>query len=79
MAWNEAYNFQNTFEVTTTPTRILNLPKRYRPGSGDLLVFLNGVLARKDLDYKEVNGYTIEFVDDLIQGDVVFYQLQKLW
>lgn len=78
MGWNEPYNTQDTFNITSTQ-RVLNLTTKYHPGSGDLLVFLNGVLARRNIDYKEVNPYTIEFFEDLVADDVVFCQLQKLW
>ena len=76
--WNEPYNNQDTFNITET-SRVLNLDTRYHPESGDLLVFYNGVLARRNIDYKEINAYTIEFNYDLEAGDVVFCQLQKLW
>jgi len=79
LGWNEPYNFQNTLDISSTPTRVINLPQQYRPGSGDLLVFLNGVLARRDIDYREINNYTIEFLEDLVEGDTIFFQLQKLW
>lgn len=78
MAWNEPYNRQEAFYITE-PKRIINMSKKYHPGSGDLLVFYNGVLAIRDVQYKEVNAYTIEFLFDLGVEDTVICQLQKLW
>ncbi|MNQ73217.1 hypothetical protein D3C85_879410 [compost metagenome] len=78
MSWNEPYNYQETIDVPGTQ-RIVNLSRRYRPKTGDLLVFINGILARRDIDYREVNSYTLEFFDDLVAGDTVICQLQKLW
>ncbi len=79
MSWNEPYNYQEVHKINTNGQRIINLTRRYRPGTNDLLVFYNGTLARKDVDYNEMNQYTIKFNEDLLENDIVICQLQKLW
>jgi hypothetical protein len=77
--WNEPYNYQEEHVATIEGQRVINLGRKYQPGGGVLLVFINGMLARKGIDYEETNAYTITFLDDLRPGDVVLCQYQRLW
>ena len=79
MGWNEPYNYQEVHKISNDGQRVINLTRKYRPGTNDLLVFYNGTLARKDVDYVEVNQYTVLFNEDLLKDDTVICQLQKLW
>lgn len=76
--WNEESAVQTTIDIVQEQ-RIISLTKRYRPGQGDLTVFLNGLVARADIDYRELDGYTLEFYDDLKPGDVIICRYLKLW
>ena len=75
MSWNEPYNHQEQHIIGTEGQRVITLTKKYRPNSGDLLIFLNGVLARVLEDYEEINNYTIKFKDGLSVNDIVLCQL----
>ncbi|MNQ37646.1 hypothetical protein D3C85_511970 [compost metagenome] len=48
------------------------LANRYRVGTRELQVYLNGVRQVIDEDYTEIDAYTIEFVEALEDGDKVF-------
>lgn len=41
----------------------------YEPGSGRLLVFLNGQLQTPDVDYEETDHFTLSFNRELLTGD----------
>ena len=80
MQWNEAYSKMETVEISA-PTRMVTLPRRYTPGMGDLTVYLNGVLAVRDKQYKELTPFSIEWIDtdELDVDDVVSLHYQKFW
>lgn len=76
--WKEPYNYQEVIEVTAAK-RLFNLSRRYEPGMGDLLVYVNGILVSEGDMYTEVNPYAIEFVEDLQEGEYIIVRYQKLW
>ena len=78
MAWNEAYVKVETVEIAAT-TRIVTAPRRYHPGSGDLIIYLNGMYAVPGKDYKEITPFSVEFLYELVADDNVVFHYQKLW
>lgn len=78
MEWNEPYVKVEPILVTS-PTKIITSPRRYYPGMGDLVVFLNGFYAVPGKDYKELTPYSIEFLYNLEVDDTVVFHYQKLW
>lgn len=78
MAWNEPYVHREIVEVTT-PRDTINLPKRYHPGQGDIMVFLNGVYLTLGKEYTESSPWSIKFNGMLETGDSVTVHYQKLW
>jgi hypothetical protein len=76
--WNEPFVETETVKITAA-VRVISFPRRYHPGQGDLWVFLNGMFAVKDVDYREVTPYSIEFTEDLSPEDVVVGQFQRMW
>lgn len=51
---------------------IVSLGNRYRPGTRELEVYLNGVRQVLNVDYTEVDPFTIQFVEPLETGDEVY-------
>lgn len=78
MSWNEPYVHTETVTITGIQ-RIVTTPRRYHPGTGDLIIYLNGFYAVKGKDYKEITPYSIEFLEDLGTDDTVVFHYQKLW
>jgi hypothetical protein len=78
MAWNEPYVKTETVKITA-PTAIVTTPTKYHPGLGDLVVYLNGSYMIKGKEYTELTPYSIQFIEDLEQGDTVVFHYQKLW
>jgi len=76
--WNEPYVTVETVKVVAIGKSV-TFANRYYPGSGDLLVFVNGMYAVKDFDFTETTPFSIEFNDDLQPGDVVVAHRQKFW
>lgn len=78
MKWNEPYVKVETVTITS-PTTIVTTPRRYYPGMGDLVVYVNGAYAVPGKDYKELTPYSIQFLEDLEVEDTVVFHYQKLW
>jgi hypothetical protein len=78
MEWKEPYVKAETVEITSI-TNIVTAPRRYHPGQGDLIIYLNGFYAILGKDYNEITPYTIQFLYDLEINDVVVFHYQKLW
>ena len=78
MRWNEPYLSQTVIRIVSTKN-VINLQERYHPGSGDISVFVNGLLAAKDIDYIEASPWSLQFNFDLELDDTVVVQYQKLW
>lgn len=76
--WNEPYVQVETVTIVD-PTKSVTFTNRYHPGSGDLVVYLNGLYATKDYEYAETTPFSIEFTEDLQPGDVIVAHRQKLW
>lgn len=53
--------------------RLFRLPWRYFPGSGDLVVHVNGVLQLPGVDYEETGEQTVTFLWGLRSGDRVTF------
>ena len=58
--------------------RLFRLPFRYYPGSGDLIIYVNGVFQHLDVDYEESSDQTVTFLWPLAAGDRVVF-LRRLW
>lgn len=78
MAWEEPYAKIEHVIVQQT-TRTITFPRRYDIGMGDLTVYVNGMLAVRDVDYKEVTPFSIEFSEELHESDVVAGHFLKFW
>lgn len=66
------------FKTATAGLTDIVIEKPYQPGSGNLLVFLNGLKLQptsdpsaSDGDYHEIDQSTIRFLDPLLEGDIV--------
>lgn len=78
MPWNEAYGKTIPIEITN-PKTVINVPERYHPGQGDLIVYYNGFLAVPGADYVESSPWSITFNFTLNPPDTVTLRYQKLW
>lgn len=58
--------------------RLFRLPWRYFPGSGDLVVHVNGVLQLPAVDYEETGEQTVTFLWGLRSGDRVTF-FRRFW
>lgn len=50
---------------------IVNLTNSYLPGAGEIVVYENGLLLRKGVDYIEKNNYEIELLEILPEHSVI--------
>ncbi|WP_422661682.1 hypothetical protein ACK8P5_26530 (plasmid) [Paenibacillus sp. EC2-1] len=78
MKWNEPYSEQDTIKILSQKS-LITLNQKYDPGSGDIMVFVNGSLAVKNADYTESGPWSLQFSFDLMPDDTVVVQHQKLW
>jgi hypothetical protein len=76
--WKEPYVAVEPITITSK-TRVVNLPRRYHPGQGDLVIYYNGMYAVPGYDYNELTPFSIEFTYDLEPLDTVVAHYQKLW
>jgi hypothetical protein len=74
--------YYQVFQATEGQTRF-TLSTPYQAGTGELIVFLNGQKVTPTSDpsqtdgyYHEINANTIEFVEPLMEGDVVECMMQ---
>lgn len=76
--WKEPYVAVETVTITAA-TKSVTLPRRYHPGQGDLVIYLNGFYVIPGAEYKETTPFSIEFTEELTKDDVVIAHYQKLW
>lgn len=76
--WKEPYVSVETVTMTATG-KTVTLPRRYFPGMGDLVIYVNGMYAVPGKDYVETTPFSVEFTENLEPGDVVTGHYQKLW
>lgn len=78
MPWNEPYAKVLPIPITV-PKTVVNVPERYHPGQGDLVVYYNGVIAVPGEDYTETSPWSITFKFTLNPPDTITLRYQKLW
>jgi hypothetical protein len=50
----------------------------YRPGTYELLVYVNGVRQTVNIDYQEIDGKTVRFLTPLEAGDQVLFEVKEV-
>jgi hypothetical protein len=61
---------------------VFKFGRPYKPGTGQLSVYLNGMKVQPcsknslDGDYREVDEYTVEFVEPLMEGDAIEFRIE---
>jgi len=65
------------YHTATSNQTVFNLNHNYKPNANNILVFINGLLQKKDDSYSETDDSTITFVDPLQSGDIVTFIIGK--
>lgn len=63
--------------IATEGQTISYLLGEYRPGEYELEVHINGVRQTYEVDYREIDEHTIEFVESLEAGDRLLFTVRK--
>jgi hypothetical protein len=71
--YTERLHFEYIAEASQT---VFTLPAQYHPGLFTLMVFVNGMLQRVNVDYLETDPQTVTFIEPLRGGELVTFHEQ---